>query len=370
MLRSLRDFGFGKSTMRDLASEEVNDFVQWLKSEEGNSLILNRKFTLATINSLWMIMTGKRFPQNDPQVTAFLDSANKVFTEMLKSPVVIFFPKLAKALPKVFGWDRLMKLADENRAFLKKPIEEHQKEFSSENTPRDFIDSYLKEIESTTDPNSSFYKQSGEHNLRVVLSDLLDAGSETTSSTLVWAILYLCKDPKVQTKLQDELDQVVGKTRQATLEDRQKLPYMDAVVHETLRKSSIASLGIFHSALEDTTLGGYTIAKGTWISVNSYHVHHDPEIWGDPMNFRPERFLSPDGKTVLKNDALIPFSVGKRVCVGEQIARDSIFLFLTSILQRFEIKFDPAKPEPNMESSTEMFLQADPFYVIMKDRNA
>jgi cytochrome P450 len=253
---------------------------------------------------------------------------------------------------------------------LKKPIEEHKKEFSSDNTPRDFIDSYLKEIEATTDPKSTFYKHTGDHSLRVILSDLFGAGSGTTSSTLAWAILYLCKHPKMQAKMQDELDQVLGKSRQATLEDRKNLPYTEAVIQETLRKSSITAIGIFHSALEDTTLAGYTIAKGSWISVNLYHIHHDPEIWGDPMNFRPERFLSADGKTVLKNDALIPFSVGKRMCVGEQIARDSIFLFLTSILQRFEIKFDPAKPEPSMESSTVMFLMTDPYNVIMRDRNA
>jgi hypothetical protein len=120
MLRNLRDFGFGKSTMHDLAMEEVNDYVQWLKSEEGNSLVLNRKFSLATINALWMIIAGKRFPQNDPQVTDFIDSSDKVLFDMLKSPVVLFFPKLAAAFPKLFGWDRLMKLVDDNLAFIKK----------------------------------------------------------------------------------------------------------------------------------------------------------------------------------------------------------------------------------------------------------
>ncbi|CAG7717797.1 unnamed protein product [Allacma fusca] len=295
MLRNLRDFGFGKSTMRDLAVQEVNDYVSWLKSQESQSISLNRKFTLATINSLWMIMTGKRFSQNDPQITDFLDSTNRVFQDVLKSPIILFFPKLAQAFPKLFGWNKVQELVVKNLAFIEKPVNEHRKEYSPENTPRDFIDSYLSEVNKTTDPNSSFYKASGDHSLVVVLSDLFGAGSETTSSTLAWAIMYLTKCPETQKKLHQELDQVVGKSRQPTLDDRKDLPYTEAFILETL--------------------------------------------------------------------------LGKRQCVGEQIARDSIFLFLTAIVQRFEITFDPEKPEPTMESSTQMFLQSDPYYVIMKDRN-
>ncbi|CAG7726074.1 unnamed protein product [Allacma fusca] len=222
MLRNLRDFGFGKSTMHSLVMEEVNDYVSWLKSQEGQSISLNRKFTLATINSLWMIMTGKRFPQNDPQMTDFLDSSNKVFTDLLKSPVVLFFPRLAQAFPKLFGWNRVLELVDQNMEFIKKPIDEHRKEFSADVPPRDFIDSYLREIEKTDDPKSSFYKKSGDHSLDVVLSDLFGAGSETTSSTLTWAIMYLCKFPEAQKKFKAELDQVVGKSKQPSLDDRKK----------------------------------------------------------------------------------------------------------------------------------------------------
>ena len=137
---------------------------------------------------------------------------------------------------------------------------------------------------------------------------------------------------------------------------------------ETLRKSSITPFGIFHAAMETTTLDGYTIPKGSWVTINHYHVHHDPQIWGDPEKIRPERFLSDDGKSVVKNDALIPFSTGKRICIGEQIAKDTIFMFLTAIIQRFEIELDPNFPEPSLESPTPMFLTPQPFYVVIKDR--
>ena len=139
-------------------------------------------------------------------------------------------------------------------------------------------------------------------------------------------------------------------------------------MYETLRKSSIVPFGVFHEATETTNVGDYTIPKGDWIAVNQYFVHHDPNIWGDPENFRPERFLSPDGKSAIKHEALIPFSVGKRVCIGEQIAKDSFFLFLTAIIQRFNIKFDPNSSRPEENKPNPLFQIAPKFNVIVSDR--
>ena len=146
------------------------------------------------------------------------------------------------------------------------------------------------------------------------------------------------------------------------------MPYAEAFMYEVLRKSSIVPFGVFHEATETTTVGGYTIPKGSWIAVNQYFVHYDPKIWGDPENFRPERFLSPDGKSAIKHEALIPFSVGKRVCIGEQIAKDSFFLFLTAIMQKFSIKFDPNSDVPTDEIPNPLFRLAPKFNVIVTDR--
>ena len=120
--------------------------------------------------------------------------------------------------------------------------------------------------------------------------------------------------------------------------------------------------------METTTLDGYTTPKGSWVVINHYHVHHDPHIWVDPENIRQERFLSDDGKSVVKSEALIPFSIGKRICIGEQIAKDTIFMFLTAIMQRFGIDLDPNFSEPSLESPTPMFLTPPQFYVVTKDR--
>ncbi|CAG7830552.1 unnamed protein product, partial [Allacma fusca] len=122
-----------------------------------------------------------------------------------------------------------------------------------------------------------------------------------------------------------------------TLADRPNLPYAEATLQEIFRKSSLVTTGLMHTAIKDATFAGYDIPKGTWVLPNIYAIHHDENIWGDPNNFRPERFLSPDEKKVIKSENLLPFSLGRRICLGENLARDEIFLFLTNIFQRFSI---------------------------------
>ena len=88
------------------------------------------------------------------------------------------------------------------------------------------------------------------------------------------------------------------------------------------RFSSITPTSLFHGSMSDTKFHGYDIKKDTMIIANLFSVHFNPETWGDPENFRPERFLSKDEKTVIRNDSLIPFSIGKRICPGTRVCLD------------------------------------------------
>ena len=137
---------------------------------------------------------------------------------------------------------------------------------------------------------------------------------------------------------------------------------------EVLRLSSIADLGLFHVALDDTKLGGYDIPKGTFLLANFWMVHRDLKHWKDPDEFNPDRFLSEDRRTVLKKECLTPFSVGRRVCLGEALAKDQFFLFLATIFQRFEIRLDPERPTPSLEPQNTFILKPQEFHVAMHDR--
>ena len=165
---------------------------------------------------------------------------------------------------------------------------------------------------------------------------------ETTSKTLDWLLLCMAKHTQVQKKVQAEIDEKIGTTRRPQLSDKDNTPYVDAVVQELLRFSTIGPFGLFHRATEDTQLRGYNIKKDTIIIANLYAVHFDQDVWGDPENFRPERFFIDGTGTTDRNPmkTILPFSSGKRSCIGENFARDQIYLYCTSILQQFNIICD------------------------------
>ena len=146
------------------------------------------------------------------------------------------------------------------------------------------------------------------------------------------------------------------------------MPYTEAVVLETLRMSSLMPFGIPHTITKDISFHEYLIPKDSVILANIYDVHHSEKSWGDPEAFRPERFLTVDGKEINKNHPpVVAFSIGKRACLGETLARDNIFLFLTSLFQRFRILSDPANPsKPKMPGG--LFRTAPTFKVIFEDR--
>ena len=190
---------------------------------------------------------------------------------------------------------------------------------------------------------------------------------ETVSTTLEWLLLYMGKYPQVQARLQAEIDAEIGTTEQPQLSDRPKTPYVYAVIQELLRFSSVGPLGaVFHRALEDTHLCGYKISKNTLLIGNFYGVHYDSEVWGDPDIFRPERFLSVDG-TVNKNMVAmtVPFSVGKRSCIGESLARDQIYLYVTSIFQRFSVH---CSEDVRMENTTGVVRAPKPYEITFTKR--
>jgi cytochrome P450 len=147
-----------------------------------------------------------------------------------------------------------------------------------------------------------------------------------------------------------------------------RMPYTEAVIYETLRFSTLLPGGVFHRALETKEFQGYTILKGSWIIANLYSVHYNKETWGDPEVFRPSRFLSVDGLFVVKHDALLAFLTGKRACLGEPLAKDTLFLFIASIFQRFQIYPDPANPKVDLEPMVGFLQIPKPFQVGLKDR--
>ena len=186
-----------------------------------------------------------------------------------------------------------------------------------------------------------------EINVQLLLTSTIVAGSATTFNTLSSFVNTMVHHPEVQRKLQKEVDEVVGSGRDVTLADRQNMPYTRATVLENNRYASIVPMGVAHATHADCKLAGVDVPKGTSMLTNFWALHHDEKFWGDPWEFRPERFLDEQGELVAADHDnrkhLMPFGAGSRMCIGEVFAMSRIFLFISAVLQHFTIRPAPGQ---------------------------
>ncbi|CAI5764459.1 cytochrome P450 2C19-like isoform X1 [Podarcis lilfordi] len=224
------------------------------------------------------------------------------------------FPSLMKCIPGPHR--KVLKNNLAIRELVLEEVEEHKPTLDP-SSPRDFIDCFLMKMDQEKGNSASHFTT---ENLAISTVDLFGAGTENTSTTLRYGFMILLKYPEIQEKVHEEIDRVI-----------------DAVIHEIQRFISIAPLSGPHAVLKDTPFRQYVIPKGTTIYPSLTSVLHDSKEFPNPKEFDPGHFLHKDG-TFRKSDYFMPFSAGKRICVGEGLARMEIFLFLTTILQNFTLK--------------------------------
>uniref|UniRef100_A0A673GI30 Cytochrome P450, family 2, subfamily AD, polypeptide 6 n=1 Tax=Sinocyclocheilus rhinocerous TaxID=307959 RepID=A0A673GI30_9TELE len=238
-------------------------------------------------------------------------------------------------------WNQLYDAFPAN--FLKEKAEQHRQDWDS-NNPRDYIDAYLTETEKRKNDTKAGFNFGS---LVWCMVDLFEGGTETSTNTLRWALLYMIKYPDIQEKVRAEIDQVIG-SRPPTMSDKANMHYTNAFIHEVLRKANLVPLNMARTARKDTNLGGYFIPKGTVIITNLTSVLYDKHEWETPDIFNPGHFLDSEGQFCRRN-AFFSFSAGKRQCPGEHLAHVELFIFLTILLQNFSFSPPPGE-EPSLES--------------------
>ncbi|XP_044516103.1 steroid 17-alpha-hydroxylase/17,20 lyase [Gracilinanus agilis] len=275
-----------------------------------------------------------------------------------------------KALVKLFPNKDLTLLKDSvtlRNELLKKKLKIQKEKFNIDSV-NNLLDALLKAKLDSDNPLVQEPEITDEHILMTV-GDIFGAGVETTSSVIKWCIAYLLHYPQVKEKIQKEIDQKIGFGRTPVLSDRNQLLYLESTIREVLRIRPVAPLLIPHMAWTDTSIGEYTIPKGTRIYVNLWSIHHDPTQWNEPERFIPERFLDKNkDQLIIPNASYFPFGSGPRVCIGEFLARSELFLFLAWILQRFDLEVPEDGELPSLDGLYGVVFQITPFKLKIKLR--
>lgn len=166
------------------------------------------------------------------------------------------------------------------------------------------------------------------------MQTLLGAGTDTSSVTIEWAMSLLLNNPDILRKARAEIDNSVGYDRLVDEADIHNLPYLQNIINEALRLFPPAPLLVPHEAMEDATISGFNVPKGTMLIVNAWAIHRDPKVWDDPTSFKPERYEGMNHQ--VDPFRLLPFGLGRRGCPGAGLANRVVGSTLAALVQCFE----------------------------------
>ncbi|XP_030796823.1 cytochrome P450 2C19 isoform X2 [Rhinopithecus roxellana] len=356
-LMTLRNFGMGKRSTEDRVQEEARCLVEELRKTKGSPCDPTFILGCAPCNVICSIIFHKRFDYKDQQFLNLMEKLNEN-VKIGSTPWIQIcnnFPPFIDYLPGAHN--KLLKNIAFLKSYILEKVKEHQ-ESMDVNNPRDFIDCFLIKMEKEKHNQQSEFTI---ENLENTAADLFGAGTETTSTTLRYALLLLLKHPEVTAKVQEEIERVIGRNRSPCMQDRSHMPYTDAVVHEVQRYIDLLPTSLPHAVTCDIKFRNYLIPKGTTILISLSSVLHDNKEFPNPEMFDPRHFLD-EGGNFKKSNYFMPFSAGKRICVGEALARMELFLFLTSILQNFNLKSLVDPKDLDTTPVVNGFASVPPFY--------
>ncbi|MBN3310513.1 CP2G1 protein, partial [Amia calva] len=311
-LTCLRDFGMGRKRMEEWIVQESRHLVTALSDTHCAPCDPTLLLRSSVSNVVCALVFGQRFNEQDARFLRLLGLIGSIL-RVLSGP---------------WGQTGVRGLGTDTLKHTGKLI------LSSSSSPSSpsLTPSFSSLPQEKDNPSTEFHYE----NLECTVLNLFLAGTETTSTTLTFAFMLLAKYPHIQERVQCEIDSVVGGDRAPVMEDRQKLPLTEAVLSETQRLLDLVPLSVPHMATQDIAFRGYCIPQGTVIFPMLHSLLKDKQIWADPPSFNPDHFLDSQGN-YRSNPSFLPFSAGKRACVGESLARMELFLFLVSVLQRLTV---------------------------------
>uniref|UniRef100_A0A1I7V2B6 DUF19 domain-containing protein n=1 Tax=Caenorhabditis tropicalis TaxID=1561998 RepID=A0A1I7V2B6_9PELO len=363
-LHTLKDFGMGKEAMEASIQLEIDQIEEELKNSEGKEVDMQEKFDMAIGNIINQFLFANRF--EDPERFNELKKLLDLFFEVQGS-VRVYFAYNVSFIPQwmveLLTPDVRM-VRDGIFQFFHREIEQHRKEIDYEvEESKDYVETYMKE-QKKREAEGDFESFSDDQ-LRNMCFDMWVAGMHTTTNTMGFLMAYAVNHPDKQKKMQKELTDVVG-DRLVTMKDKLNLPYTNAFINEAQRCCNLLSMNLPHATTREVTLAGCTIPKGITVIHQISTVLSDPEIFPEPEKFTPERFIDEKGN-LKKVEELVPFSIGKRICLGEGLARMELFLITANLFNRFEF-FEGTNGLPSLEKTFAFLAKAKDFTCGVKRR--
>ncbi|CAN1163437.1 Cytochrome P450 83B1 [Linum perenne] len=262
-------------------------------------------------------------------VLSHLKETQALFTSFYFSD---YFPLLG-FIDKLSGLrNRLDKNFKEWDAFYQDMIDEHLHPNRAKPDEDDILDVLLRILK-----DKSSKVQLTLNHIKAILMNIFIGGTDTSAATVVWAMTYLMKNPKMMIKAQEEVRHAIGKKGLVNEEDIQQLSYLKAIVKETLRLQPTLPLMVPRESTQSCNLGGYEIPAKTVVSVNAWAIGRDTQAWGEnPEEFKPERFIGKSIDVKGSDFELIPFGAGRRICPGIHMGLSTVELSLANLLYAFD----------------------------------
>ncbi|XP_054818277.1 cytochrome P450 CYP82D47-like isoform X2 [Prosopis cineraria] len=324
-----------------------------------------------TLNVVYRMVVGKRFAETEGQ-----ERIRKALRDLfdLSGSFVI-----SDALPylrwlDLGGQEKAMKkTAKELDQFVQFWVDEHRRDRDDSGSGKakaehgDFMDVLL----SIVDEAEMIDGHDANAIIKATSLALILAGTDTTTVTLTWAVSLLMNNREdIIKRAVHELDTQVGRERLVVESDLKNMPYLQAILKETMRLYPAAPLGVVHESMEDCTVAGYHIPSGTRLLTNLSKIHRDPRVYEDPLEFRPERFLTTHKNVDPRGQhfELIPFGAGRRMCPGVSFALHVTQLTLANLLHGFDIA-TPHNEHVDMQEQVGLTsIKASPLHVLLTPR--
>ncbi|XP_056689022.1 geraniol 8-hydroxylase-like [Spinacia oleracea] len=289
----------------------------------------------------------------DVRITKIKDLMDCIIKEIGRPNIVDCYPLLKMMDPQRIRHRltaycvKLFKLFDE---IVGMRLKSRKDQVHSLGLYNDLLDVILDVMEDQSD-------EINRDHLHHLLLDLFGAGMDTTSKTMEWAMAELLRNPVFLRKLQEELDSVIGKGNTIMESQISKLPYLQAIVKETLRLHPSAPLLLPRKVEKDVEIDGFQLPKGAMLIVNAWAIGRDPNNWDDPDSFIPERFMGSELDVKSQFNQLFTFGAGKKICPGIPLAMRMISLVLGNLISSFNWKLEDV-------GELQQVLDMDDFYGI------